>query len=736
MKKKFVFILFLFSGAIVLIECIYTGIKLSNFSRYIYEETEKRITSTSRYAAEIVTAEELDELQTPDDMAKPLFSELRERMIKFAELNEIKYVYYMRNNAGGMAQYIIDNDISEGTVNLSTEPFKWEKSAWMTLKGNGVTAEMFSYSEGYEGLISAFAPVFDADGNIVAVVGVDISDEQIKSIRSTMNALMPILAGGVLVILTCGLLTVFVYSRLDKERLLALENAIQANRAKSSFLSNMSHEIRTPMNSIIGMAELLSKESLNEKQSECVKDIKISATALLGIINDILDVSKIEADKLQLNPITYDIKQLLKNIETMFIFTAKGKGISFEMNILNEMPICLYGDDIRVRQILVNILGNAVKFTHKGGVVLNIRTADDKIFFDVIDTGIGMKKEDMPKIFADFSQIDMGNNRNIQGTGLGLSITKSLVAIMEGEIDVESEYGKGTTFHVVLPLVIGNIEDLRKNEEESHSIYAPDASILVVDDNEMNLKVASGLLHLSGISCDTVMSGAKAIAMIASKKYDIVFMDHMMPEMDGVETTERLREIYSADELTIVALTANAIAGTQNILLQAGMNDYLSKPIDPSRLNQVLEKWLPADKLKKPPDENLNSDSTEPLSELFMQIGEIEEIDLQLGLQRIAGQQDIYEQSLRIFLRRLPGNMEKLKSFLNNGDLKGFSIEVHGLKGSLNNLGATSLASMAESLEFKSKNNDAAFCNQNLPNLIDALVVLNEKLTLTINSRY
>ena len=732
MKKNFVLVLFLASVATVLVLCIYTGIKMDNFSTYVYDETERRLLAASNYASELVTADELNALQTPEDLDGPLFEELRQRMIRFSEKNNILFVYYMRNTDDNLAQYILDSDLTDEAVDLTTEPFVWEKAAWKALGGADASAQMDVYLEGYEHLISAFAPVFDAEGNVAAVVGVDISDKQILSMRNTMNTLIPLLILGVVAISICGLINVIIYNRSAKERLRALENAVHANKAKSAFLSNMSHEIRTPMNSIVGMSELLSNEVLNERQAEYVNDIRISATALLGIINDILDISRIEAGKMQLNPIDFDINQLLVSVESMFAFMAQQKGLSFEMQMLSELPSCLYGDDIRIRQILINILGNAVKFTHKGNVTLKVGSNGDMLCFDIEDTGIGIKNEDLAQIFADFEQVDMSHNRNIQGAGIGLSITRNLVTMMNGTISVESEYGQGTVFRVEIPLIEGNPDKMEKNEAEAELIYAPKADILVVDDTEINLNVAAGLLNLSGISCDTAESGMDAIEKIKAKKYDIVFMDHMMPQMDGVEATKIIRETYDKNKLIILALTANAIEGTREMLLDAGMNDYLSKPIDQARLNKVLAKWLPAHKKEVRNDESVNNQDR-PLSELLTQVETISDIDLQLGLERIAWQQDIYEKSLRILVRRLPETMARLNSFLNDNDLAGFSIEVHGLKGSLNNIGATSLALKAEALEHRAKESNSEFCREHLPELIAKLTELNKRLVEIIN---
>jgi len=522
---------------------------------------------------------------------------------------------------------------------------------------------------------------------------------------------------------------VFVLIRVDAAR----NKSDMANRHKTSFLANVSHEIRTPMNAIIGMTDLLSYEPLNKRQLSLINDIKASAHSLLAIINDILDMSKIEAGKLELNPINYDFHALLDNIFSMFSYVTQKKGLKFNYETEGELPRYLYGDDIRLKQVLTNICGNAVKYTEKGYVKFKVTAVEDKLLFEIKDSGIGIRREDLPKLFNTFQRIETEKSHNIVGTGLGLSISKTFVEMMGGNIMVDSEYEQGTVFMIMIPVVLGKKEEVKSNKNlpEGQSLSAPDAKVLVVDDNEFNIKVAEGLISLFKISVHKAYSGKEAIDMVQKNDYDIVFMDHMMPEMDGVEATGIIRKLGgNYKHLPIIALTANAVQGAREMFLSNGFDGFISKPIDIQELYRILKEWLPLEKIEIGKDITAEKIDEEASDTFLDMLNKIDYIDAEIGLKRVSGMENMYRETLELFYNKIVPECNDMYAKINYGDLRSFSISIHAMKSALSTIGAMSLSEAALRLETAAKGNDIRFCAQRFPPFRDKLLKLHEDLSV------
>ncbi len=594
---------------------------------------------------------------------------------------------------------------------------------------------------------------------------------------------------------------------------------MRAARMKSDFLANMSHEIRTPMNAIIGMAEMALREDLTPSARQYIMQIKSSGKTLLSIINDILDFSKIESGKLNISVAPYEPMSVFNDVASIIMTRIGTKNLELVLDISPDIPHTLLGDDTRIKQILINICNNAVKFTQKGKVTVTISAKPlpgDRVnlLCSVQDTGIGIKKEELGKLFQSFSQLDSKRNRNIEGTGLGLAITKQLLTLMNGSISVESEYNVGSTFSFNIPqtvidpqpgivirknanatvacltksenemaqigrdikrfggtfISLDSIEDLSYLPEnvdflfvdhacftpeieyflkantsttgimmigfydsvssqipnlkiikrpffslniaailngekivfededgpvEDFEFIAPDAEILVVDDNSINLTVACGLLEPLQMKIDTASGGKECIEKISSKHYDLIFMDHMMPEIDGIETTRIIRRLHKEyNDVPIIALTANAVDGTKEMFLEEGMNDFIPKPIEVRTIMSCLKHWLPAEKIQPATGViQSKSDSAEDADDI-----QIEGLDTESAL-KLLGSKDLFWQVLEDYYKVIDKKCQLIKQYESSNSWPEYTIEVHALKSASKQIGALELSATAAQME-------------------------------------
>lgn len=506
----------------------------------------------------------------------------------------------------------------------------------------------------------------------------------------------------------------------------AKKEADRANHAKSEFLANMSHEIRTPLNAVLGMNEMILRETKNDAVKGYAWNIKSASETLLSLINDILDFSKIESGKMELVIAKYSLSSILNDVFNMIRFKAEGKNLKFNIEVDPTVPDSLIGDEVRVRQVIVNILNNAVKYTKEGSVTFKVGWEDKEkgaaiLKFSSIDTGIGIRQEDMAKLFSQFERLDLQINRNVEGTGLGLSITKNLVKMMKGELKVESEYGKGSTFTIEIPQDVPNYEAigdfkkrieefLHKQKEYQESFVAPDAKILVVDDSEMNLYVVENLLKRTKVQITKAISGKECLEKIAKEHYDIVFLDHMMPEMDGIETLERAKRLSGSlcKETPFIALTANAIAGVREMFLSKGFDDYLSKPVDSKALERTLIKYLPNNAVLKPEDLKDKEKVAKPdKKEDKAQVAEVKadesqnakHVDTKMGLSYSGGSMEMYKKFVTMFVSRHEKVANQLQNDFDTENWKDYTTHVHALKSTALSMGGKILSETAKALE-------------------------------------
>ena len=508
--------------------------------------------------------------------------------------------------------------------------------------------------------------------------------------------------------------------------------ARQAAKSKSDFLSNMSHEIRTPINAVLGMNEMILRESTEDNVKEYAVNVESSGRMLLSLINDILDFSKIESGKMEIVPVEYQLSSVLNDLINMVQPKAVQKGLKLNVEVDGDIPNYLYGDEVRIRQVVTNLLSNAVKYTDSGTVTLKVnfwRRTDDEIqlCFDICDTGRGIKPEDQEKLFQSFRRVDQQNNRNIEGTGLGLAITKSFVDMMWGTLKVSSVYGEGSTFTATIPQKVVRTEaigDFKKQVEQSvqardsykESFKAPDAKILVVDDNGMNLTVVKGLLKLTDVQIDTAMSGMECLQKLREKEYHILLLDHMMPKMDGVETLKCIREEGLAKDIPVIALTANAVSGAREMYMDYGFQDYLSKPIVGKALEKALIHWLPQEllTLTEKEDEEISEETenaimaeSETVVGGHVEQNDVEtipsELDKETAMMYCCNSEEMYRELLNSYYRQREKWITSLTAYVEQEDWENYRILVHSMKSNSMTIGAKNFSEEARKHEFAVK---------------------------------
>ena len=700
----------------------------------IRRSIQQRMLDIANCAAGSVNGETMKNL-TEDQVGSVSYNKIYDTLAVFRDNVELEYVYCIKEAEPG--HFIFTIDLDQVSPASYGDNVKYTDALAKAATGVASVDEV-PYTDSWGEFYSAYSPVFDADGKVVGIVAVDFSsdwfDGQLaEQTKSTVVSYIVILIFSLFVGAVLAVLTVRPYIKAQSQLFEEKVRAESANNAKSDFLANMSHEIRTPINAVIGMNEMIIREDhraleIGEREPMAVQgalenisvyagDVKKAGHNLLAIVNDILDFSKIEAGQMDLIEAPYQLSSLINDINNMLLFKAQDKGLKFTVEVDPSIPDELSGDEVRIRQIMTNLLNNAVKYTDKGSISLKIRgkkQSDDKLDLTIVvwDTGIGIKPEDRERLFTKFQRFEMERNSTVEGTGLGLAITHHLIRLMDGTINVESEYGKGSIFTVTIKqkIVSDNpIGDFQTRLKETlpgdrpykETFRAPTATILIVDDTRINLTVAVNLLKNNKMKIDTAISGAESVAMAAKTRYDLIFMDQRMPEMTGTEALKNIRSTENGEskDVPIICLTADAVIGAKERYLSEGFTDYLTKPIDSFALEKMLIKYLPEEKIEYVTDDDESSSDGESAEKDYYDTLRSVGIEPKTGLKFCQDDESFYRALLAEYAY---GELEKahnLQKSFETENWHDYSIYVHSLKSSSKMIGASALSMRAAKLE-------------------------------------
>ena len=735
-------IILMVEGIILISSILFCTVSVYRARVGIRQAIQQRMLDIANCASGSVNGDMLKNL-SEDTVGSAEYNEIYNTLAVFRDNVELEYVYSIKE--AGDKHFIFTMDLDLVSPASYGDTVEYTEALASAGRGKAAVDEV-PYTDQWGKFYSAYSPVFDSTGNVAGIVAVDFSvewfDGQLsEQTRSTVVSYVIILIVSLLVAAVLSLFTVRPFVRMQSELLEEKVRAESANHAKSDFLANMSHEIRTPINAVLGMNEMILRESrkskdLTDGDTDAAKeslrnitvyagDVENAGHNLLAIVNDILDFSKIEAGRMDLVEAPYQLSSLLNNISNMMLFKAHDKKLDFIVDVDQTLPDELCGDEVRVRQILTNLLNNAVKYTEKGSVSLMVRgeKKEDGTFIlkaSVSDTGIGIRPEDKEKLFTKFERLEMDRNSTVEGTGLGLVITKRLLDMMNGTIYVKSDYGRGSVFTVTIPQKILEdvpVGDFQKRFETSvlearnykESFRAPQARILIVDDTRINLTVAVNLLKNTKMQIDTATSGAVSVELAEKNAYDLILMDQRMPEMEGTEALKKIRASASGESRNapVICLTADAVVGAKERYLSEGFSDYLTKPIDSYSLEKMLMKYLPKDKVESVKEDTEEASFGKDPEEGDFAILKKAGIETRTGLHYCQNDEDFYRSVLAEYAHGEAEKAESLKKSFEEENWHDYAIYVHALKSTSKMIGASALSSKAARLESAANDGDS-----------------------------